>query len=269
MAVSKNWSNLRSFLRKTYNREVNEWFRDVPDDVPDNASSRKQAKRACLILPKETQNMALMKMMVFRYECQRTHLRPDIVGVPYEPYQETVKFKPQIHLFFLQDAEATPLDKRPVEGQIAIRLVDESSATMTEAKAKALALKIKSEFASGNGYIWKKGKIKCVCKDPQNGLDLAILSISEAEGIEVIKKVYDLIDKTYDESLVRIIDPKRNSVTNPTTSSLVYGKQRKDRRWRPVANVRFQYATLTVHGMQYRIVLVDRTRRFLDAIEWA
>jgi hypothetical protein len=268
MAISRNWTNLRDFLRKTYNREVNEWFRDVDDPIPDNSTSRKQAKRACLILPKETQNMALLKMLAFRYQCQEVHLRPDIVGVPYEPYQETVVFRPQIHLFFLQDSDAVPDEKRPIEGQIGIRLVDETSATMTEAKGRAWAVKIKREFSANNGYIWKKGKVKCVCKDPASGLDLQILALNETEGIEVIKKIYDLVDKPYDENLVRIVDPKKTSVTNPTTSSLVYGKQRKDRRWRPVGNVRFQYATLTVHGMQNRIMLVDRTRRFLDAYEW-
>ena len=65
MPVSKNWSNLRSFLRKSYNKEVNEWFRDEPDPVPDNSTSRKNAKRACLILPKETQNTALLKALTF------------------------------------------------------------------------------------------------------------------------------------------------------------------------------------------------------------
>lgn len=268
MAVSREWANQKSFLRKVYNREVNEWFRDVDDPLPDNSTSRKQAKRACLIRPKDSQNMSLIKMQTFRQLVQQTHLRPDVYGIPIEPYQEKVTFRPQIHLFFKQDSSAVTDGKRAIEGQISFRLVNETSATMTESKARALALKLKNEFALNNGYIWKKGKFKCVYKDVSNGLDLSILSISKTEGIEVIQKMCDVTDAIYNADYLRVSEPERNSVTSPITSSLVYGKQRRDKRWRPVANVRFQYAVLTVHGMNHRIVLVDRTNRYLDAYQW-
>ena len=75
MGVSQNWKNLRSFLQRTHNRRVNEWFRDVDDPVPDNSSSRRQAKRACLILPNESQNMALLKRNIFLYEVMQIHLQ--------------------------------------------------------------------------------------------------------------------------------------------------------------------------------------------------
>lgn len=269
MAVSRNWANLRSFLRKTHNREVNEWFRDVDDPTPDNSTSRKQAKRACLVLPGESQNMALIKTLTFRYIVQQVHLKPDVYGIMAEPYQEQVVFRPQIHLFFKQDSQAVVSGRRAMEGQISFRLVNETSSTITETKARQWALKIKNEFALNNGYVWKKGKIKLVCKDAENGLNLGILALNELEGIELIKKVYDLIGGTYNEDLVREVTPKRDSETNPTGTELVFGKQRKKQRWRPVGNIRFQYALLTVRGMQHRIALVDRTRRFLDAYEWA
>ena len=269
MAVSRNWQNLKSFLRKAYNREVNEWFRDVPDDVPDNSVPRKQAKRACLILPKESQNMALIKQLTFRYVVQQTHLRPDVFGFDMNYVNESFTFKPQVKMFFRQDADAIPSGKRAVEGEIGFRIVDETSTTMTELKAKTLATKIKNEFAVGNGYIWKKGKHKVTYKDPEVGVDLRILALNETEGIEVVKKVLDVVDGIYDEDKLISIDPKKDSITNPTTTELVYGKQQKKQRWRPIANVRFQYAVLTVHKLQYRVVLVDRSKTYLNALEWA
>ncbi|MFM2380568.1 MAG: hypothetical protein RLZZ143_3151 [Cyanobacteriota bacterium] len=37
MAVSSEWQFLKSFLRKTYNKEVNEYFRDLdPSEIPEN-----------------------------------------------------------------------------------------------------------------------------------------------------------------------------------------------------------------------------------------
>lgn len=269
MPVSKNWANLKSFLRKTYNREVNEWFRDEPEAVPDNSTPRKNAKRACLILPKETQNTALIKTLTFRYVVQQVHLRPEVFGTPVEPYQESVTFRPHVHLYFRQDASAVSNGRRAMEGEISFRLINETSETMTEAKAKALALDIKRELATGNGYIWKKGKYRIICKDPANGLNQSVLALNETEGIELIKKLYDIIEKPYNEEKVRVSEPKKDSVTNPISNNLVYGKLRKEKRWRPIGNVRFQYAVLTVHGMQNRIVLVDRSKTFLNALEWA
>lgn len=269
MAVSKNWENLRSFLRKTYNKEVNEWFRDEPEDVPDNTTSRKQSKRACLILPKETQTLALLKTFTFRYVVQQVHLRPDIFGTPVEPYHEDVTFRPHVHLYFRQDASAVTNDRRAMEGELSFRLVNETSETMTELKARKIALDIKRELATGNGYIWKKGKFTVSCIDPANGLRLKIYALNETEGIDLVKKIYDIIEKPYNDEKVRIVEPKKNSETNPLGTDRVYGKLRKKKRWRPVGNVRFQYAVLTVHGMQHRIVLVDRSKTFLQALEWA
>lgn len=266
--VSREWANQKSFIRKVYNREVNEWFRDIDDPLPDNSIPRKQAKKACLIQSRDSQNLTLIKMLTFRHLVQQTHLKPEVYGIPIEPYQEKVTFRPQVHLFFRQDSSAVTSDRRAMEGQISFRLINETSATMTETKGRALAVKIKNEFATNNGYIWKKGKFKCVYKDFNNGLDLNILTISKTEGIELIRKLCDVIDAAYDADLLRISEPERDSLTNPTSASLVYGKRRKDKRWRPIGNVRFQYALLTVHGMQHRIALVDRTNRFLDAYQW-
>ena len=268
MAVSKEWHNLKDFLRKTYNREVNEWFADEPEDVPENNTPRKQAKRACVIRPKESQNMALIKMLNFRYQVQQVHLRPDVFGIDMDSYNESFSYRPQVKLFFKQDAGAVPAGRRAVEGELTFRLPNETSATMTKTNAKALALKIKQEFATGNGYVWKKGKYKVVYKDPEYGLDSRILAISEAEGIEVVKKLCDTVGAVYDQNKCGVVEPKRDSETNPKGTEKVYGKLQKERRWRPTANCRFQYAVLTIHKLQYRIVLVDRSKTYLNALEW-
>ncbi len=270
MAVSREWANQKSFLRKVHNREVNEWFRDVEEnELLDNSTARKQAKKSCLIQSRDTQNMTLIKMLTFRQLVEQSHLISNCYGIPIDSYQETVRFRPQVHLFFSQDSSAVSGDREPVRGQISFRLMNESSASMTEAKAKLLATRIKNEFALNNGYIWRKGKLKCFYKDLETGLILNILSLSEADGKEVINKVIDVLEANYNNNYLKISDPQRNSETNPTTSSLVYGKLRKNIRWRPIANVRFKYASLSVYGMKHRIVLVDRTNRYLDALEWA
>ena len=270
MPVTREWANQKSFVRKVHNREVNEWFRDIGEnELLDNSTPRKQAKKACLIQSKDSQNMTLIKMLTFRQLVQQTHLMTNCYGIPIDSYQESVKFRPQVHLFFRQDTAAVSGNRRPVEGQIGFRLINETPASMTETKARVLATKIKNELAINNGYIWKKGKLKCIYKDLDNGLNLSILSRAEADGIEVINKVINVVGVNYNSDYLRISEPKRNSEPLPTTSRLVYGKLRPEPRWRPTANVRFRYAFLTVHGLHKRIILVDRSKTFLDALEWA
>ncbi len=270
MPVTREWANQKSFLRKVHNREVNEWFRDIGEhEFLDNSTPRKQAKKACLILPQDSKNTTLIKMLTFRQLVQQTHLMTNCYGIPYDSSQESVKFRPLVRLFFRQDTAEISGNRRPVEGQIGFRLINETPASMTETKAKLLATKIKNELAINNGFLWKKGKLKCLYKDLDNGLNLSILSRAEADGIEVIHKVIDVVGAHYNHDYLRISEPKRNSESNPTTSRLVYGKLRPEPRWRPTANVRFRYAFLTVHGLHKRIILVDRSKTFLDALEWA
>jgi hypothetical protein len=90
----------------------------------------------------------------------------------------------------------------------------------------------------------------------------------EAEGIETIKKVLSVTSAVYDADKLCVVEPKRGSENNPAGTELIYGKSQKKPRWRPAANVRFQYAVLTVNKLQYRIVLTDRSKTYLNALEW-
>jgi hypothetical protein len=266
MTISREWQFQKDFLRRTYNREVNEYFRDVdPNQIPENISSRQAAKRACLIMPKDSQNMALHKQMTFYFVVHRAHLKPDIYGIPADTFQEEVKFRPQIQLFFRQDAEAVPDNYTALTGQISFRLMNETSQSLTRAELTRIANEIKREFATGTGYIWKRGKVKRVCKDSENGLNLSILCLNESEGTEIVRKVYDIIGKTYDPDKCTTVNPERNS-ENVTGTEIIIGETVRKRRWRPTANVRFTHAVALVHGKTKGIVLVDRTGRYLDPL---
>ena len=266
MPVSTEWQFLKSFLRKTYNREVNEYFRDVdPDQIPENINGRQSAKRSCLIMPNDSQNMSLMKQINFYFNFHKAHLKPDVYGTPVDSFQEEVTFRPIIQLFFRQDDSAVPDDYQPIRAQISFRLIDETSQTITKTKLTAIANKIKSEFASGRGFVWSKGKIKRVCKDSENGLNLNILCINESDGTAIIKKIYDVLGKTYDEDKCTTVNPERNSVNLPGNQTILSTTVKK-RRWRPTANVRFTHAVALIHGLPKSVVLVDRTGRYLDVL---
>lgn len=266
MPVSAEWQFLKSFLRKTYNREVNEYFRDIdPELIPENVNGRQSAKRSCLIMPADSQNLSLMKQINFYFTFHKAHLKPEIYGNPADSFQEEVTFRPIIQLFFRQDDEAVPDGYQPLRAQIGFRLMNETSQTITKTNLTAIANKIKTEFATGSGFIWSKGKIKRVCKDSENGLNLTILCINETEGTGIIKKIYDILGKPYDENKCSTVTPERNSVNVPGNRTIL-GTTVKEKRWRPTGNVRFTYAVALVHGLSKSVVLVDRTGRYLDVL---
>ncbi|WP_013322683.1 hypothetical protein [Gloeothece verrucosa] len=262
MAVSKEWDFLKSFLHKTYNHEVNKFFNDIPDEVLEEIDEpRKAAKRACLILPKETMIRALHKRMNFYYICQRVQDRPDYVGgKPKQEMDDSYPYAPHVYLFFKQDKDASPEGFEPLEIECSFVLTDETSETITEANLKTLANKIKAEFATNDGYLWKKGSYLYTYKDLKKGLNLQIYSISEAEAKEVIHKLCSIVGATYDDEKLTEHNPKKSTVNNPPTRHIL-GESRKGRRYRPTGNCRFRNAKISINGIPRLMTLVDLSGR--------
>ena len=168
-------------------------------------------------------------------------------------------------MFFRQDDSAVPDGYQPIRAQISFRLMNETSQTITKTNLIKIANEIKKEFASGSGFVWSKGKIKRVCKDSENGLNLNILCIKEQDGTAIIKKIYEVLGKTYNEDKCTTVNPERNSVNTPGNQTILNTTVKK-KRWRPTANVRFTHAVALIHGLSKPIVLVDRTGRYLDVL---
>jgi hypothetical protein len=268
MAVSRNWAHLRDFLRKTYNREVNEWFKDIADEFPDNSTSRKGAKRACLILPTESQNMAIAKMQVFRLVVQRTHLRPDVYALPIEERDEIRKYKPQVILWFKEDAEDVDDGYPPVEGRIAYRLVNETSETITKTELTSIANRIKSQFGGATGYVWRKGKDMASYKDISNGYDFQILCRAKSDAKELITKVLATNNDVPDWKYLQYKESDEPSQAYPTLPSnqIILGNVIREPRRRPIASVRFQYSYCLIWGRKEAVRLYDRTYSYLNAL---
>ena len=268
MAVSKQWANLRDFLRKSYNREVNEWFREVDDPTPDNSTPRKQAKRACLILPKETQNMALLKMLAFRFLCQRTHLRPHVYGTPIGSFDKQRKHKPQIVLEFREDDSDTDPDFSPIDGRISFRLMNETSESISRTELTAIANRIKTQFGTNDGYLWKKGKDLASYVDKNNGYQLQLLVRSKADAKELIDKVLACNSDNPDWKYLSYKESDAPTEAYPILpgNMTVLGEIIKEPRVRPIATVRFQYAYCSLWGKNTPITLYDRSFRFIDAL---
>jgi hypothetical protein len=264
-----SWEHFQDTVRKVQNRIVREEFSDAGED-DGIATPRSSLRQACLIDDNDTADMVQAKIQFYYLVLRKARdLQAPIYGLPEESSQVRVSHIPRVFLFFQEDFQDVELGYRPITGEIGIRLIGETPQTLSEAKLNTLANRIKTEFANGSGYVWRKGKELYSYVDKSKGYQFKILSRSESEAKELIGKALDINTDSpnWDYlSLSQASNPASRFPTNPG-SQFVLGKSRKKKRIRPIADVRFQYATLNIQGVSNPIALVDRSGIFRNALE--
>lgn len=271
MPASRDWNRQRDFLRKTYNKEVKRWFRDLGDseDVDFANQPRASVYESCLISYKDSQNMALLKMRTFREVVQRTHLRPHVYGMPTTELQVIRRFKPQIILRFLQDSYRNyEISKAPGEGRIGFRLMNETSESITQAEVTRLANAVKREFMTGKGHVWSKGRTMFTYNDWDKGYQLQLLCYSETEAKTLIRKVLAIQNHTLDLKRLGINrkDDELSAYPSIPETELILGESERMPKRRPVVDVRFTHAELHLYGRKEPVILCDRTHRFVNPV---
>lgn len=185
-------------------------------------------------------------------------------GMPDHQFQESrrVAFKPQVSLLFTENPQDAAADYDPISAESSFRLMNETEATMTPAKALVLAQRINTVFGGTTPFQWKKGRELWGYIDPERGYHLQIYSWSETEAKSLIGKVLDVQNHAPNWSEYLKDWAKRDSLINtplvPPTD-LIYGSLRRRPRKLPIGSVRFRKATLKLDGMPNPIQLVDLT----------
>jgi hypothetical protein len=253
-----SWEHLQDVLRKYHNKLVREEFSDITDDDA-IAIPRGALKRACLLDDDDTVDMTLLRLHLFFFHARKAaDLQAPIYGIPISAYDETVIYHPSVTLYFAEDEDQVTLGKQPVRAEISFRLINETSATFTESEARNLAQKIKTEFGGAGGYRWRKGKLLVTYKRPDQGVYFQIYAFSETEAREVIEKVLNIKNYSFDSDYLVLHESKANFPANPGTH-LIYGKVRPKIVRRPVTYVRFKRASVQMHGLTKGILLYDCT----------
>jgi hypothetical protein len=280
MPVSNEIAHIIDFLRKTYNVEVRAWFKDLSNELeegklPDNATGRKSAMRACLITPKDTMTSIDVKMSIFRYVVQKTHLRPEIFTVLKSENRVNRKGKPQIILYFKQDLKDVSLkngvpEYRPVEGEISFRLMDKDIndfRTYPNALVTKYGNEIKSKFITGGGYLWTRGKSLWSYTELSRGYQFQIIASSKAEAENLIKATMAIQDHVPNWSYLNIVKAENEAEAFPTIpdKEKVFGETVTEPTRRKPVTLRFQYATLYVPPAKPRN-LIDRTGRRINPL---
>lgn len=262
---------LQDLVRKWHNRIVREEFQDLggEDWNPDINISRGAVRHACTIKDNDTAEMVNMRLFTYYFLHRKAQdLQQPIYGIPVYDLQAQRKFRPQIFLYFIEDESDIEPGYPPIDGQITFRLMDEESETLTQGKVETLANRIRSAFATGNGFVWRKGKVMCPYTDWKRGYQLQLQSRDEAEGRRVIEQVLDIQGHTPDWKNFNPSNNAEPAQAYPTLPGTLHilGKNYRLPRRRAIADVRFQYALLHLYGKPQPLCLVDRTYAWKEAI---
>ncbi|PHJ62794.1 hypothetical protein VF14_26865 [Nostoc linckia z18] len=248
------WEHLQDTVRRWHNKAVNQYFNKTPADSLETPKS--SLRVACTMKDGDTATMTMMRMWLFEVTAGRLQsVQAPIYGIPVQELQRDVTFKPQIKLFFKERSDADMTDRNsPARGEITFRLMNETSATISRAKAEVLASAIKREFTNPI-FVWEKGWYKYTYQDVERGYDLRLLVKSKTEGVRVTKKILDIQGHPFSDDNQQYIEHDRSYSLNPGTH-LVYGSTIKKPVQRPRVDVSFRYAQLLIHGRANAINLV-------------
>ena len=254
-----SWEHLQNVLQQVHNRIVRDEFRDVEGDDDNISTPRSSLRSASLIRDSDSATTVLNRFFLFYVMLRKaSDLHPALYTTPLDRYQQSVKFMPQVTLYFKEDFEDIEEGYAPLTSELSFRIQGETEESITENDLRNIANRIRTEFATGNGYRWRKGRVSVCYRDLKKGYRLRVQAFSENEGKEVVGKILDLQGDSIERSNFTINQLDEAPPIVPPTRTIV-GKPRRLPRRRPVGWVRFQFAEAHVWGLPNALVLLDRT----------
>lgn len=254
------WYNLREAIQAEHNKAVKKLYSKTPDD--DISTPKSRLKHTALIKDTDSADMVLLRLFFHYFIARRTRdLIQPVYGSPLPDVQAERRFKPQVFLYFLEDLQDVEAGFPPVAGEITFRLMNQDSNTITMTEIKAIAQRVKSGFMAGAGRTWKKGKDMATYIDKKKGYQLQLLVRSKTDAKALITDVLAIQNHTPEWEKLNYQENDQPTERYPTIPGKhnVLGKLENLPRRRPIAEVRFQYALLHLHGTTRVIPLCDRT----------
>lgn len=261
MAVSRQWQMMRSFLRQTHNKEVHEYFKNNDEEL-DNSTGPRTAKACCLVGAQDSQGIAQMKLENF----ERLKRRAGYYDNPHDfVYLDSPSIQgyPQIQLHFWEkysSAKARGYDEKKV--RISFRIDNEN---WPEAEIKLMASKVKAKFATPIVSIDLDEKTQ-VYFDRKQKIQFKIPVGTREEAIRLLDPVFELMGKTPNWDNLGEARRPRNSTAEIIR---VAGETINRGIKRPSINCYFKYAIAKVYPYPADFVLVDTTRTYWNALEYA
>lgn len=258
--------HLQVVIRRYLNKQIRADFKDIFGDgdtwEPEVGTTRGAMLRALLHEDSDPIAVTATRMMLYYFTFGKARdLQTPVYGIPTEFYQqEALTHIPTVTLHFREDLEDVAEQYKPVKGEINFRISGETHETITETKLKTLANRVKTNFGANNGFIWRKGKVKCNYSDKTKPYFLQILSRDINQGKRVIEQVLDIQNHTPDWQYLNVRENQEVARAYPTIppTKTILGKSRRLPRRRPIADVRFVRAECHIYGLVLPIILYDR-----------
>jgi hypothetical protein len=273
MSLPEGFGNIEH-LQKTWNQEhnrrVDRYFKDVQGNG-DLSGVRPSLKLACRALDNDNSYSSWMRSDLFYniigygrknlavFYGNRLDTAPPVAG------------HPQLFLVFSQDESASPTEESPIQHEKSVRLMkfacstEGSKPAITKANMTEIANEIKNTFLSGGrGITYTCGNKSASYTDPDNGFPKGnyILVNSKPDGVEIYQKICNVIDVPFQSARVLLNDPDKPSTTTATAGKVtILGKQVQNRRYRPVAVLRFRSAYISLGNLVPPVFLIDTTLR--------
>ncbi|MDZ8190015.1 MAG: hypothetical protein RMX96_34915 [Nostoc sp. ChiSLP02] len=271
--LPENFNNIEH-LQKTWtqehNRRVDRYFRDVVGNG-DLSSVRSSLKLACRALDADNMYASWMRADLFYniigyarknlavFYGNRFDTAPPVAG------------HPQLFFVFSQDESASPPEESPIQHEKSVRLMKFSCAAgnakpaITKANMTEIANEIKTTFLSNHrGITYTTGNKSASYTDPDNGFPKGnyLLVNSRSDAVEIYEKICNVIDVPFQSERVLVNDPDKASTTTATAGkTTILGKQVQNRRYRPVAVLRFRSAYISLGNLVPPVFLLDTTLR--------
>lgn len=265
------WEHFQSTMMQLHNRRVKREFSDLGEDwTPNISTPRAGLRQACTIEDRDNALICLSKQIFFWFELGfiETLIEP-YYGVPVEEHNAYTKFKPSIIFRFKEDkADTLDTGYYPLRSRITVRLVNESSTSITKNELRNIGNRIKLVLCSGNGYKYKRGKELCTYKDPENGLNFQLYVWDKNTAKEVITKILDVFNLSPQWEKFFSHVPENASQAYPTNpgKKQILGEEENADRVRPVGWVRFDEASCYLNGRKYEVLLIQRTNSKIGAL---
>ena len=257
--------HFQDVAKRLYNRDVREWFSDITADEIE--TSRGSLRQACTHMEDDSLILTVGRMMLFENTIRSRFSHRGTGQTTYSP-RVIRRNKPKVLLYFLEDYQDVEADYAPVAGEIGFRLMDETEDTLTESRLTLIAQKVKTEFGASGGYVWRKGKVRASYSDWDKGYQFQLLCRNESDARTLIGKVLDIQGHTPDWENLNISENSEPASAYPTIpeQGRILGELRRLPRRRPIADVRFQYASVKLKGIQNSIALYDRSRTWANPL---
>lgn len=246
----------QSFCRKYVNKAVRNHFSDISNVADDDLSlSNPRQTTKKLLLHKDTDPIMLtIGRLLFWWLETKGLLDEYIYGIPASNFHESVRFKPQIKLFWREKTEDARTNNRyPARAEYSIRYRG-NYATVND--LKLLTAKLALVFNNPTTHSFWKGREKYSYRDKDKGYEFIITARDETEAKDVINHLLEVQgDNPLNEALLTRSTKDKN--WNAKETVRVGGETFTKPKERPIAEVWFTHAQLSVHGMTKDKTLVS------------